>query len=154
RLTGELEAAIERLRRENRYLRQRVAEPSRLEGMLGESDAMRRVFELVERVAPLNTTVLIEGETGTGKDLAARAVHALPTRAENPSLAQNCAALPETLLDGELFGHVRGAFTGATSDRAGLFEAADGGTVFLDEVGEMTASMQAKLLRVLAGGEV
>jgi len=154
RLTGELEAAIDRLRRENRYLRQRVAEPSRLEGMLGESEAMRQVFELIERVAPLNTSVLIEGETGTGKDLAARAVHALSTRAEKPFLVQNCAALPETLLDGELFGHVRGAFTGATSDRAGLFEAAHGGTVFLDEVGEMTPSMQAKLLRVLAAGEV
>jgi uncharacterized protein (TIGR02266 family) len=154
RLTGELEAAIDRLRRENRYLRQRVAEPSRLEGMLGEAEAMRRVFELIERVAPLNTSVLIEGETGTGKDLAARAVHALSPRAEKPFLVQNCAALPETLLDGELFGHVRGAFTGATSDRAGLFEAANGGTVFLDEVGEMTASMQGKLLRVLANGEI
>jgi DNA-binding NtrC family response regulator len=154
RLTSELEGTLERLRRENLYLRGQVLPSPRLGGLIGESASMRRVYDLVERVAPLGTTVLIQGETGTGKDLVARAIHARSPRASRPFVAQNCAAVAETLLDSELFGHVRGSFTGAVVDRPGLFEAADGGTIFLDEVGEMTASMQAKLLRVLEDGEV
>jgi DNA-binding NtrC family response regulator len=154
RLTAELERALERLRRENQYLRGRIAEPARLEGLIGDSAAMRRVYEMVDRVAPLATSVMIIGETGTGKDLVARAIHSLSPRAGTPFVAQNCAAVAETLLDSELFGHARGAFTGAVGERAGLFEAADGGTVFLDEIGEMPGAMQAKLLRVLQDGEV
>jgi transcriptional regulator with PAS, ATPase and Fis domain len=154
RLTAELERALERLRRENQYLRGRIAEPTRLEGLIGDSAAMRRVYEMVERVAPLSTSVMVIGETGTGKDLVARAIHAMSPRSHRPYVAQNCAALAETLLDSELFGHARGAFTGAVGERPGLFETADGGTVFLDEVGEMPPPMQAKLLRVLQDGEV
>jgi len=154
RLTAELERALERLRRENQYLRGRITEPTRLEGLYGDSAAMRRVYEMVERVAPITTSVMIVGETGTGKDLVARAIHALSARAHRPFVAQNCAALAESLLDSELFGHARGAFTGAVGERPGLFEVADGGTVFLDEVGEMAAAMQAKLLRVLQDGEM
>jgi transcriptional regulator with GAF, ATPase, and Fis domain/Tfp pilus assembly protein PilZ len=154
RLTAELERALERLRRENQYLRGRVAEPSRLGGLVGDSAAMRRVYELCEQVAALQASVIITGETGTGKDRIARAIHALGSRADRPFIAQNCAAVAESLLDSELFGHARGAFTGAVGERPGLFESANGGTVFLDEIGEMPASMQAKLLRVLENGEV
>ena len=152
-LTRELRQAMARLEDENRTLRLHVP-PPRLPGLVGDSAPMRRVYEWVERVAPVNTTVLLLGESGTGKDRIARAVHARSLRADKPFVAQNCAALAESLLDGELFGHVRGAFTGAVKDRAGLFEAAEGGTVFLDEVGEMSASMQAKLLRVIQEREV
>jgi DNA-binding NtrC family response regulator/Tfp pilus assembly protein PilZ len=153
-LTAELRRALDQLRRENQYLRGRVREPTRLQGLVGESESMRRLFALIERVAPSPTTVLIRGETGTGKELVARAIHALSPRKDKPFVAQNCAALAEGLLDAELFGHVRGAFTSAVQERPGLFEAAGGGTVFLDEVGEMAPSMQAKLLRVLESGEV
>jgi transcriptional regulator with GAF, ATPase, and Fis domain len=153
RLTSELEGSVERLRRENSYLRGRAA-AAQLEGIVGDSERMRRVYALVENVAPLHTTVMIVGETGTGKELIARAIHARSERSGKPFIVQNCAAVPETLLDTELFGHVRGAFTGAIADREGLFESASGGTIFLDEIGEMTAGMQAKLLRVLQDGEV
>ncbi|HEY3446972.1 MAG TPA: sigma 54-interacting transcriptional regulator [Myxococcales bacterium] len=153
-LHTELRRALDHLRRENDYLRDRVREPDRLQGLVGQSPAMLRVFELVERVAPVSTSVLVLGETGTGKDLVARAIHALSPRRDRPLLAQNCAALTEGLLDAELFGHARGAFTGAVGERAGLFEAAHGGTVFLDEIGEMPPSMQAKLLHVLENGEI
>ncbi len=154
-LSDELERAIERLRRENEYLRDHAGgEMHRFEGIIGESAAMRRVFMLIDRVAPLKTSVMITGETGSGKELVVRAIHAKSTRHDRAFLAQNCAALSETLLDNELFGHARGAYTGATADHPGLFEAADGGTVFLDEIGEMPPSMQAKLLRVLETGEV
>ncbi|GIW71491.1 MAG: hypothetical protein KatS3mg102_1033 [Planctomycetota bacterium] len=127
---------------------------ARFEGLLGASPPMRRVFELVERVAPLEVPVLITGETGTGKELTARAIHARSARRSGPFVAINCGALSPSLLEAELFGHQPGAFTGAVAERAGLFEQAHGGTLLLDEVGEMPPAMQAALLRVLESGEV
>lgn len=123
-------------------------------GMVGHSPAMREVFGLLRRLAPHARTTLITGETGTGKELAARALHALGPRSQRRMVTVNCSAVVEALFESELFGHVRGAFTGATEHKAGLFETADGGTLFLDEVGELPAAAQAKLLRVLEGGEV
>ena len=123
-------------------------------GMIGESDAMQRVFERIERVADADVPVLIQGETGTGKELVAQAMHDRSRRARGPFVAVNCAAVPPNLLESELFGHVRGAFTDAVRDRAGHFVEADGGTLFLDEIGDMPLQMQAKLLRVLQEGEV
>ena len=129
----------------------------RLEGapqLIGGTPAMQKVKVLIEKVAPTNSTVLILGETGTGKELVARALHDNSTRADNPFVAINCGALPETLIESELFGHRKGAFTGADDHRVGLFEVAHGGTIFLDEIGELPKSMQAKLLRVLESGEI
>jgi len=117
--------------------------------MIGRSTAMKQVYRLIERVAPTDATVLILGETGTGKELVARAIHERSSRASSRLVAINCAALPRSLLESELFGHVRGAFTGATSDRAGLFEEAQGSTLLLDEIGELRPTIQAKLTRVL-----
>jgi len=153
-LSDELARSLERLYRENAYLRERVDAPISMEGIVGQSPGMRKVFELVERVAPLSTTVMVLGETGTGKELIVRAIVARSERKDKPFIVQNCAAFTETLLDNELFGHVRGAYTGADRDRAGLFEAADGGTIFLDEIGDMPTSMQPKLLRVLENQEM
>jgi transcriptional regulator with PAS, ATPase and Fis domain len=118
------------------------------------SDEMQRVYELIQTVAIHDVPVLLTGETGTGKELAAREIHALSRRADTPFIAQDCGALTETLLESELFGHVRGAFTGATSDHPGLFQIADGGTIFLDEIQNTSAALQAKLLRVVEEGEV
>jgi formate hydrogenlyase transcriptional activator len=118
-------------------------------GMLGESAAMKAVFEQIRVVAPSDATVLIQGETGTGKELLAQAIHRSSRRANGPIVTLNCAAIPASLLESELFGHEKGAFTGAISRRAGRFEAADGGTLFLDEIGDMALDLQAKLLRVL-----
>ncbi len=141
------------LMRENANLRGE-AERRRGPALVGRGPAMRRVLELIERVGPTPATVLITGETGTGKELVARALHAASPRAHRPLLAVNCAAFAETLLDSELFGHERGAFTGAERARPGLFEAAHRGTLFLDEAGEMSGALQAKLLRALVSGEV
>jgi transcriptional regulator with GAF, ATPase, and Fis domain len=129
------------------------APPSRF-GMIGASPALARVFDMLAKVAPSDVSVLVLGETGTGKELVARALHDHSRRAKKPFLAENCAAVPANLLESELFGHVKGAFTGAVQDRPGHFVAADGGTLFLDEIGDMPLEMQAKLLRVLQDGEV
>ncbi len=122
--------------------------------LIGESAGMERVRQLIAKVAPTPSTVLVLGETGTGKELVARAVHDQSPRADKPFVAVNCGALPETLIESELFGHRKGAFTGANENRTGLFEVADGGTIFLDEIGELPKAMQAKLLRVLESGEI
>ncbi len=137
-----------RLRHENVVLRRTTAEQG-FAGIIGRSPVMLDVFRLVETVCRTNSTVLISGESGTGKELVARAMHSLSLRSGHPFVAVNCGAMPEALLESELFGHVRGAFTGADKDKKGLIEAADGGTVFLDEIGEMAPAMQVKLLRVL-----
>ncbi|MBO7725060.1 MAG: sigma-54-dependent Fis family transcriptional regulator [Thermoguttaceae bacterium] len=122
--------------------------------LVGESGAMKRVHQLIDKIAPTNSTVVILGETGTGKELAAREVHAKSARAEKPFVAVNCGALPENLIESELFGHKKGSFTGADSQRVGLLEVADKGTLFLDEIGELPKGVQSKLLRFLESGEV
>lgn len=139
---------------ENRNLRRLVHARFRIAGIVGESTAIRRVLDLVERVAASDVTVVVTGESGTGKELVARAIHSASARARMPFIALNCAAIPETLIESELFGYRRGAFTGATDDRKGTFEEATGGTLFLDEVSAMPASLQAKVLRVLQEHEV
>ncbi len=126
----------------------------RLPGMIGESAAMRELSHVIRLVAPRDTTVLIEGPTGAGKELVAAAIHSLSARCDQGMAILNCAAIPETLLEAELFGHTRGAFTGATQSRIGRIEAADGGTLFLDEIGEMPLALQAKMLRFLECGEI
>ncbi len=154
RLAAELATANERLRQDNRFLRREVERRYSFDQLIGESPAMQSVFEIVEKVSDTDATVLLTGETGTGKDLVARAVHYAGPRRERRFVAQNCGALPETLLESELFGHRRGAFTGAHADKKGLFELADGGTIFLDEIGETQPGMQVRLLRVLQDGEI
>jgi DNA-binding NtrC family response regulator len=124
------------------------------QSLLGVSPAMRRVFRLVAKIAPTESPVLITGESGTGKELIARAIHLQSRRSHRHFVTVNAAAIPETLFESELFGHVRGSFTGAISDRAGLFQQADGGTLFLDEIGEMPLAVQVKLLRTLQDGEI
>jgi two-component system response regulator PilR (NtrC family) len=146
-----VERALEKrsLLRDNIELRAELERRFRLDRIVGKSEAMQRVFELVRKVAPAKTSVLLSGESGTGKELVARALHHLSPRAEAPFIAVNCGAIPESLLESELFGHLKGAFTGAVADRPGLFAAAHNGTLFLDEIGELGAQMQVKLLRVL-----
>jgi len=122
--------------------------------MFGQCEPMQRVFTLIRKVAPTETTVLIQGESGTGKELAARALHLMSPRAAAPLISVNCAAIPESLIESELFGHEKGAFTGAVGARTGLIEAANGGSLFLDEIGELPAEAQARLLRVLQEGEI
>jgi two-component system response regulator HydG len=142
------------LARQVDLLQRQIPTGGSLDALIGESEAMRRVKDLVVRAAVAPGTVLITGETGTGKELVARALHAEGPRADKPYVALNCAALTDSLLDNELFGHARGAFTGAAAARAGLIEHANGGTLFLDEIGTMPSGLQAKLLRALESGEV
>ena len=144
----------ERLRRAVAGLRAQLASGPGERGVIAESRAMRDALDLVARVAEHRTTVLITGESGTGKEVIARAVHNASPRVREAFVAINCAAIPENLLESELFGHVRGAFTGATAEKPGLFEQASGGTLFLDEIGELPPGLQAKLLRVLQEGEI
>jgi DNA-binding NtrC family response regulator len=146
-----LRSALEqrRLKSENAYLRSQLEDRYRIDGLVGRSRVMRELFQLLETVAATSSTVLITGETGTGKELAARAIHHNSPRRTNRFVALNCSAIPETLLEAELFGHVRGAFTGAVGTRQGRLEQAHKGTLFLDEVATMSPALQAKLLRVL-----
>lgn len=147
-------ARTTQLQRENNRLRQLIRRQSSGPQMIGSSPEMKDVFRLIERVASTDMPVLIEGESGTGKELVARQVHALSPLADRPIVVVNCAALPEQLLESEFFGHEKGAFTGATSAKPGLFEIADGGTLFIDELGELAMSLQAKILRVLEDGVI
>jgi two-component system response regulator AtoC len=144
----------QRLQAENSYLREQLRERYRLAQLVGRSAAMQEVFKIVETVAPTNSTILILGETGTGKELVARAIHQISTRSSEKFVALNCSAIPESLLEAELFGHVKGAFTGAVANRQGRFELAHRGTLFLDEIGTMPLPLQAKLLRALQEREV
>ena len=139
---------------ENRLLRREINRQYNFSEIIGKSDAIQKVFELVNKVADTNASVLIEGESGTGKELIARSLHFNSSRSDRPFLAVNCGALPESLLESELFGHTKGAFTGAVGDSKGLFRSAAGGTLFLDEIGEMPQVLQVKLLRALQEHEV
>lgn len=140
--------------RQNRMMREQLDEAFRFEGILGCSQALAKEIKRVRKLAPTKSPILIFGESGTGKELFARAIHVNSPRRNKPFKVINCAALTESLLESELFGHVRGAFTGAISDRKGVIEAADGGTLFLDEIGDMPLTMQAKILRTFEAGEV
>jgi DNA-binding NtrC family response regulator len=146
--------AGQRLEAENLRLRQEIAAREGFGEVIGQSAPMQEVYRLIQKVAQTSVSVLISGESGTGKELVGRAIHRQSPRREGPFVALNCGALPETLLEAELFGHKRGSFTGASADREGLFEAADGGTLFLDEIGDVSPATQVRLLRVLQEGEV
>ncbi|HZU83812.1 MAG TPA: sigma-54 dependent transcriptional regulator [Polyangiaceae bacterium] len=139
----------ETLRRENRALKEQIQKDSQFESILAKSREMLEIFRTITKIADFKTTVLVTGESGTGKELVARAIHARSSRRGAPFVAINCGAIPENLLESELFGHRKGAFTDATSDRRGLFEEASGGTLFLDEIGELPVNLQVKLLRAL-----
>jgi DNA-binding NtrC family response regulator len=151
-----IERALEdkALRRENENLRAQIKDRYALPGIIARSPGIRRVLDLIARVAPTDATVLIQGESGTGKELIAKAIHHASRRAREAFVAVNCGALPEALLESELFGHVKGAFTGASLNKKGLLDEANQGTLFLDEIGEMTPALQVKLLRALQDGEV
>jgi two-component system response regulator AtoC len=144
----------ESLRRENRALKQAMRSDQTFHGILGKSDAIHKVFTTIEKVADYKTTVLIQGESGTGKELVARALHDGSSRKDKPFIPLNCGAIPEALLESELFGHKKGAFTDAHADKKGLFAEADRGTLFLDEIGELPLTLQVKLLRVLQEGRI
>ncbi|MFO0870631.1 MAG: sigma-54 dependent transcriptional regulator [Pirellulales bacterium] len=156
----ELEVLVEkahdhrRLTKENEQLRQLLERSQPGSELVGESAAMQEVYRLIERAGPSDRAILIQGESGTGKELVARALHRRSLRGDKPMVVINCAALPETLLESELFGHEKGSFTGALSSKPGLFEVADGSTLFIDEIGEMPGALQAKLLRVLEDGSM
>jgi DNA-binding NtrC family response regulator len=138
-----------KLEMQNEHLRRVVAGRYSLEGIVGRSEAMREVFDLVERIAPTHANVLISGESGTGKERLAKAIHFMSDRRDGPFVPLNCGAIPETLIESELFGHIKGAFTGADANKRGLFEAARTGTIFLDEIGDLPLPLQPRLLRVL-----
>ncbi len=140
---------VRQLERENSILRNEVKGPWQLEGILGKSPGMQAIFKVAKQVAQTQSSVMINGESGTGKEVVARMIHNLGNRKDKPFVPLNCASIPEHLLESELFGHAKGSFTGASSKREGLFEEAQGGTIFLDEIGDMEISLQAKLLRVL-----
>lgn len=139
---------------ENRFLKRELDKRYSFSGIIGNSEALQRVFRIVEKVADTNVNILIQGESGTGKELIARSLHHHSSRSDKPFLAVNCGAIPEALLESELFGHEKGAFTGATGNKKGLFRSADGGTILLDEIGEMPLPLQVKLLRALQEQEV
>jgi DNA-binding NtrC family response regulator len=151
-----VEKAYERrlLSKENRHLKTLLHRHQPSSRIIGKSPAMQEVFRLIERAGPSEKAILIQGESGTGKELVARALHCSSSRKDKPLVVINCAALPETLLESELFGHEKGSFTGAIAAKPGLFEVADGGTLFIDEIGEMPGALQAKLLRVLEDGSL
>jgi transcriptional regulator with PAS, ATPase and Fis domain len=158
-LIGAIEAfvdvsLIKRARSEIRNLKREIAQSGRFGELVGSSQEMRKLYDMIMMVAGTNTNIVIEGETGTGKELVARAIHAESSRSDNIFLAINCGAVPESLLEAELFGHKKGAFTGAVFDRAGCFETASGGTLFLDEIAEMPLASQVKLLRVLQENKI
>jgi two-component system response regulator PilR (NtrC family) len=146
-----IEKALEKkiLSSENRRLRRELRSQARGRNIIGHSDPMQKVYDLITQVAETKTNVLVSGESGTGKELVARAIHEQSPRHDQPFVAINCGAIPENLLESELFGHVKGAFTGAVQTKQGLFEAATGGTLFLDEIGELPQPLQVKLLRAL-----
>jgi two-component system response regulator AtoC len=144
----------ERLRKENELLRKEIKREYSFENIISKNKMMQRIFEVIKKVAQYKSTILITGESGTGKELVARALHYNSDRAQNPFVAVNCGAIPENLLESELFGHAKGAFTDAIRTKKGLFEEADSGTLFLDEIGELPAQLQVKLLRVLQDGEI
>jgi two-component system response regulator HydG len=154
RLGVELERSNERLKHENAYLRRRLMGTAGFEGIIGSSTPLRRMLGEIERVRRTDATVHLHGETGTGKELVARALHAGGPRADGPFIAQNCGGIPEGLLQSVLFGHVKGAFTGADRTQPGVFQEANGGTLFLDEVAELSPAVQASLLRALQEREV
>jgi DNA-binding NtrC family response regulator len=154
RLVAQRATEVASLQREVLQLREEVGRKYNFDNIIGESASIKAVFKTISAVAPLKTTVLITGESGTGKELIAKAIHFNSPRAQKPMVTLNCAAIPENLLESELFGHERGSFTDAHERKIGQFEIADSGTIFLDEIGEMSAALQAKLLRVLEQGEV
>src|ERR1700752_1042106 len=143
-----------RWKKEAGYLRREIRRLTGLDNIIGQSPKMRAIFELIQTIAPQNSRVLITGESGTGKELVARAIHENSLRAQAPFITINCGAFPETLLESELFGYMKGAFTGANENRRGLFQASDGGTLFMDEIGNMNLAMQVNLYRVLHEGKV
>src|SRR5205823_6286146 len=145
-------AELKRRDRERTAITQELGERYRFENIVGNSRSMQQVFRLLEKIIESDSTVLINGDSGTGKELVARAIHYNGPRKDKPFVVQNCSAFNDNLLESALFGHVKGSFTGALRDKKGLFEVADGGTFFLDEVGDMSAALQVKLLRVLQEG--
>jgi two-component system response regulator AtoC len=144
----------EQLRKENQILRREVTKEYSFENILSKNEKMQKIFDVIKKVSQFKSTVLITGESGTGKELVARALHYSSDRSQNPFIPVNCGAIPENLLESELFGHAKGAFTDAIRTKKGLFEEADGGSLFLDEIGELPAQLQVKLLRVLQDGEI